>query len=246
MEPFFYELDVEVQSTDADFRSLLKPSALMRYVESISSAHARKFGMTDAFLRSQGAAFFIGKQALCFYRVPHSVEKLHLITRSEGAFHGTIKRITTVTDAAGQTVAMIDSRWIIADLNTGHLRREPGWTVDGFWNESVAGELPLKMHKTKDLTPAGSWSASYSQCDLNGHINNAVYLDIACDALPLEVVRCAPVTFAAVNYHRELPLGEQMELFYAPSGQGWYVVGKQAQHAMFECYLELGVSYTEN
>lgn len=246
MEPFFYELDVEVHNTDADFRSLLKPSGLLRYVEHVSANHVSAFGMTDDFLRQQGAAFLIGKQALRFYRVPHRVEKLHLITRTEGVNHGTIKRITTVHDEAGDTVAMVDSRWIIADLNTGHLRREPGWTVEGFWNESVEGELPLRMHKVKELIPAGEWKASYSQCDLHGHINNAEYLDKACDILPLEELRRAPVTFAALNYHRETPLGESVELFYAPSDQGWYVLGKREGHTVFECYLELGEPYTES
>ena len=240
MEPFFYELDVQVDNTDADFRSLLKPAALLRYVESVSTAHARAFGMTNEFLREQGAAFFIGKQALQYFRVPRSVEKLHLVTRTESIYHGTIKRITTVTDAAGEVAALVDSRWIIADLSTGHLRREPGWVVEGFWNDKVEGELPLRMHKTKELTPAGEWRANYSQCDLNGHINNTVYLDIACDVLPLEVVKNAPVRFAAVNYHREVPMGQRMQLFYAPSAQGWYVVGKREEHTAFECYLEFG------
>ncbi len=240
MEPFFYEMDIEVLNTDADFRSLFKASSFLRYVEQISADHVRAFGMTDDFLRQQGAAFLIGKQALRFFRVPHRVEKLHLVSRTEGIQHGTIKRITTATDENGQTVAMVDSRWIIADLNTGHLRREPGWEVQGFWNTAVEGQLPLKTHKTKELIPAGEWKASYSQCDMHGHINNAAYLDMACDILPLEELRRAPVTFAALNYHRETPLGETVELFYGRSGQGWYVVGKRQTHTAFECYLELG------
>lgn len=246
MEPFFYEMDVQVQSNDADFRKLLRPSGLLRFVEQVSEAHVMAFGMTDEFLEQHGATIMIGKQALQFFRVPRRVEKLHLITRSEGINRGSIKRITTVEDEAGETVAMVDSRWIIADLNTGHLRREPGWEVEGFYNDTVEGELPLKMHKTKELIPAGDWTASYSQCDFNGHINNTVYLDIACDLLPLEQIRAEPVRFVAVNYHRELLLGEMMQLFYAPSNQGWYVVGKRDGHMIFECYLELGEPYTES
>lgn len=94
------------------------------------------------------------------------------------------------------------------------------------------------MHKAKELTCAGSRTASYSLCDLNGHVNNACYLDIACDALPLEVVKGGPLKFVSVKYHREIPLGSQVEVFYAPSTDGWYVVGRREEHAAFECYLE--------
>ena len=37
MEQFFYTETMTVMNADADFRSLLKPSALLRYVEQIST-----------------------------------------------------------------------------------------------------------------------------------------------------------------------------------------------------------------
>ena len=58
------------------------------------------------------------------------------------------------------------------------------------------------------------------------------------DALPLEVVKGGPLKFVSVKYHREIPLGSQVEVFYAPSADGWYVVGRREEHAAFECYLE--------
>ena len=216
MEQNYYVQNAVVQNADADFRSLLKPSALLRYVEQVSADHARAFGMTDAFFKERGVAFLVGKQALRFDRVPSRTEKLTLTTRAENSKRGSIKRITTATDEAGQQVAMVDCRWIV----------EEG--------------LPLHLHKTKELTEAGEWTAYYSQCDLNGHINNAFYLDIACDVLPLDVVKQAPMTFASISYHREVPLGGKIKLFYAPSADGWYVIGKHEGLTNFECYLEFG------
>ena len=51
MEQFFYTETMTVMNADADFRSLLKPSALLRYVEQISTDHARAFGMDDQFFK---------------------------------------------------------------------------------------------------------------------------------------------------------------------------------------------------
>lgn len=64
-------------------------------------------------------------------------------------------------------------------------------------------------------------------CDLNGHINNSLYLDIACDALPQEVVEAAPLSFTSIKYHREVPMGQSVQVFYAPSGNGWYLLGRR-------------------
>ena len=241
MEQFFYTETMTVMNADADFRSLLKPSALLRYVEQVSADHARTFGMTDQFFKNHGVAFLVGKQALKFDRVPQRAEKLTLLTRAEASRRGSVKRITTVTDAEGKQVAMVDCRWIVVSLAENRILREPGWTVDGFWNETVEGELPLQLHKCREgLTSAGEWTVRYSQCDLNGHLNNAFYLDLVCDALPLDVVRKGPVTFASINYHREVPMGETVEVFYAPSAEGWYIIGKHNGQTSFESYLELG------
>ena len=240
MEPNFYTGTATVLNADADFRSLLRPSALLRYVEQVSADHARAFGMDDQFFHDHEVAFLVGRQALQFARVPCRTEALTLTTRAERSRRGAIKRITTVTDADGQLVATVDCRWILVDLVGGHIMREPNWTVENFWNETVEGELPLHTHKCKELTPAGERVASYSLCDLNRHINNAYYLDLACDVLPPEALDKGPVTFAAVNYHREIPMGETVELFYAPSAQGWYVMGRHDGRISFECYLEIG------
>ena len=241
MEPNFYTETATVLNADADFRSLLKPSALLRYVEQVSADHARAFGMDDKFFQDHNVAFLVGKQALQFVRVPRRTEALTLTTRAEHSRRGAIKRITTVTDAAGKLVATVDCRWILVDLTGGHIMREPNWTVEGFWNETVEGELPLQLHKCREgLTSAGEWTVRYSQCDLNGHLNNAFYLDLVCDALPLDVVRKGPVTFASINYHREVPMGETVEVFYAPSAEGWYIIGKHNGQTSFESYLELG------
>mgnify|MGYP000484449337 FL=1 len=176
MEQFFYTETMTVMNADADFRSLLKPSALLRYVEQISSDHARAFGMDDQFFKDRGVTFLVGKQALKFDRVPQRAETLTLTSRAQVSKHGSVKRITTLTDAEGKEVAMVDCRWIVASLAEGRILREPGWTVENFWNDTVEGELPLQLHKCKDgLTSAGEWTVHYSQCDLNGHLNNAFY-----------------------------------------------------------------------
>ena len=55
MEPNFYTETATVLNADADFRSLLKPSALLRYVEQVSTDHARAFGMDDKFFQDHNA-----------------------------------------------------------------------------------------------------------------------------------------------------------------------------------------------
>lgn len=198
MEQFYYQGTAVVENADADCHSLLKASALLRYVEQISSMHARHFGMDDKFFEDHGVAFLVGKQALRFSRVPRRGETLTLCSRSEKALRGSIKRVTTLMDEAGQEVAMVDSRWIMSSLEDGHILRQPGWTVEGYWNETVEEELPLLLHKRRDsLTSAGLVTARYSQCDLHYHINNALLSGyrLRCTAAGDHARSCCEVRF---------------------------------------------------
>ena len=225
-----YTEQMTVLDGDSDFRRCLKPSALFRYVEQVSADHARAYGMDHAFFRERRSAFLVGKQALRVWRMPGRAEKINLTTACEAFKKGTMKRLTTIT----------------SDTETGRILRTPGWTMPDFQNDDLPEELPQIVHKSQPLTAAGERRASYSMCDLNGHINNSLYLDIACDALPQEVVEAAPLSFASIKYHREVPMGQTVQVFYAPSGNGWYLLGRREEHAAFECYLEFGSSVTES
>ena len=240
MEYRTYSETMTVLDGDSDFSRHLKPSALLRYTEQVSADHARAHGMDHAFFKERHNAFLVAKQAVQITRMPRRAEKITLTTACEVFQKGSMKRLTALTNEEVERLALVDCRWMIVDTDTERILRAPGWTTEGFQNESLPESLPQLVHKSKELIPAGEWEASYSRCDLNGHINNSVYLDIACDAVPLEELRTKALRFFSIKYHREVPIGEKMSVYYAPAEQGWYVVGRRAEHAAFECYLEFG------
>ena len=73
-----------------------------------------------------------------------------------------MKRLTRILDEAGKECALIDSRWIVVDTDRECILRQPSWHTPGYWNEDLDGELPQLVHKAKELTCAGSRTASYS------------------------------------------------------------------------------------
>ena len=169
--------------------------------------------MDDAFFAARHTAFLVGKQAVEIYRMPTRGEKVTLDTACEPCKKGSMKRITHLRDEAGRELAMVDCRWIVMDPETERILRQPSWCTPNYENDTLEEELPQLVH-------------------------NSCYLDIACDALPLEVLRKGPLRLASIKYHREIPMGAEVAVSYAPSADGWYVVGRREEHMAFECYLE--------
>ena len=71
-----YTYHTTVLNADGDFRRMIKPSALFRYVEQAAADHARAYGMDDAFFKAHHTAFLVGKQAAQITRMPLRAENL--------------------------------------------------------------------------------------------------------------------------------------------------------------------------
>src|SRR5699024_5872721 len=127
--------------------------------------------------------------ALHIDRTPRVDEVLTAVTEPERCKRAVNKRITTFYDQAGQQVAVLDSRWVLIDTEKRLILRKHPEQFNDQWAPDVPFELPMKMVKVDpaECERLGECMATYSRCDMNGHMNNTRYADILCDALPWEV-----------------------------------------------------------
>ncbi len=229
-----YSEQIIVQDSDVDWRGMMRPSALIRYAELFATRHSWAVGLTDDFYKEQQLVYLLAKQAFSFSRLPHRGEKLTIVTVPEQSRRAANKRLTFVEDEAGQEIALVDARWILVDTRENKIVRRPPAEIDNLWNKEVDCELPVCISKPEQLQSAGCIKAGYSVCDINGHINNACYLDIASDILPMDALKQGPFLSGSIKYHREVPWGEIMEVSYGQTEQGWYVEGLRESKSAFE------------
>ena len=236
-----YMEQFSVRQTDCDPNGWMLPGALLRLCQQIATDHCDQLGLTSEFYQRTHTAFLLAKQALEWKRIPTAREELTLCTRPEVAKRAVYKRITEVRDAAGEEIALVDSRWVLVDTQTRHILRHPPQEFFELpFSEEVERELSMRMPRTKETEAAGVAMAGYSRCDINGHLNNTRYVDIACDALPFEELMHSPVRSLCINHHNELPLGRECRLERAQLEPGvWYVSGRSAEKQCFETVLTL-------
>ena len=225
---------------DGDHRGLVKPGALLRYAQQIATMHAEAVGLTDEVYAATHTAFVLAKLALHVTRTPKVDEELTLITQPESCKRAVNKRVTRFLDAAGQEIAVIDSRWVLIDTEKRMILRKHPEPFQDQWAEDVPFTLPMKMQKpsAEQCAPAGCFTADYSRCDMNGHMNNTRYADLICDALPWEVWDKGEVRDLLIFYHREIPRGESFALNRAQTGTNrWYFNGEREGQSAFEAEI---------
>lgn len=184
-----YTQKFTVYRADGDHLGNVKLGALLRYAQQIATTHAEAVGLNDSLYRETHTAYVLAKLALHVNRLPRVDEELTLVTQPERCKRAVNKRITHFYDASGAEVVTMDSRWVLIDTEKRMiLRKHPPQFADQ-WAEDVPIELPMKLPRLapEDCETLGTQTATYSRCDMNGHLNNTRYADIVCDAVPWEV-----------------------------------------------------------
>jgi medium-chain acyl-[acyl-carrier-protein] hydrolase len=218
----------------------LKPGSLLRFAQQLAIDQNTRLGFTNDFYVEHQLAYLLAKQTLAFTRVPRIDEVLTLTTMPEQTRRAVNKRVTIALDAQGEEVACVDSRWVLVDTATRRILRRSSPLFEPYWNEQVDRELPYALPKAEALTELPPRRADYALCDLNGHINNCSYADIACTAVPLEAVRSAPLRRLTIAYHREVPLGQMLALSCGAAADGWYTLGtREDGEPAFEAFCGL-------
>lgn len=227
---------------EGDFLGRMQPGALLRFAQQAATDHCNALGMNDEVYLRTHTAFLLVRQTLAFARVPHVDETLRFLTRPEAPQRASYKRITQVFDQAGEEVACVDSRWVLVDTDSRRILRKAPQEMEMPWPARVDRELEVSLPaRPESMEPAGETVARYSQCDMNGHLNNTRYADIACDLLPPQALRDAAVRRMTLHYHKEVPLGQGMQLTRADLGQGvWRIAGWREGKPCFDAQLWLG------
>lgn len=238
--PVTYTQTYTICRHDGDHHGNAKPGALLRYGQQIATMHAEAAGLNDELYAATHTAYVLAKLALHIDRTPRVDETLTVTTRPERCKRAVNKRITFFNDAAGRQVAVLDSRWVLIDTDKRLILRKHPEAFNDCWAEDVPFELPMKMVKAvpEDCAPAGEYTATYSRCDMNGHMNNTRYVDILCDALPWNVWDEGEVRDLKVYYHREVPRGASFALLQAQTGEKqYYFCGQREEKASFEASI---------
>ena len=86
-------------------------------------------------------------------------------------------------------------------------------------------EIPLPI-APRPIPPAEgrSFTVPYSYVDLNGHMNNTRYFDLAEDCIPAAGSGRA-LRAVSTEFNREVRFGEELSLQWGRDGSRWYITG---------------------
>ena len=233
-----FEQTIVVKQNEGDLNGRLKLSALLRYVQQISTDHCTELGVTGEDYQRTHSAFLLAKTSVEVYEDIMVADVLRLVTHPGIAARAVYPRYTEIFHEDGRLAASVDARWILVDTESRRIyRQKPDDLHLDFGNETVPLHEDISVPKEKEAEEVGEEMVRYSRLDINHHLNNTEYADIVCDYLPTELICEKPIRKLILHYHQEVKLGESLKILRKEREDGWYLCGSLPEKKAFEALV---------
>ena len=222
MNVFSQEITIPCYDTDMNF--LLKPASFMNMAQEIANRHAAVLGFGYDDLERTRTAWVLSRMHFRFLRHPKWRDKVVLNTWHKGSERLFYLRDFRMEDENGNPLVAATTSWLILNIDTRRISREV--SLEPYDNtsckenalEESCGKITMPAGLEKE--PAGVHKVTYSDVDMNGHTNNAMYIVWAMDALDYGITSGKPVTDVRINFNHETRPGDIVELYRAVREEG--------------------------
>jgi len=195
-----------VRLSDVSPKGRLRLDAVARHLQDIAADDGHEA------LGAEADPWVVRRTTISVERFPILREVLELTTWASGAGGRWAERRTSIVGDRGGRIEAT-ALWVYVDLDSGR----PKKLTDAFWahyGESV-GERRIHARLTHHDPPADAdteaWTPRFTDFDVLGHVNNAVYWAIVEEFFDLS----AP-TAVEVEYRGGIDRGQTVEVVVAP------------------------------
>lgn len=200
--------------TDASWR--LKPVSFMNYAQEMANRHASVLGFGYDDLIGSRTAWVLARMYIRFIDLPLWRNDVTLTTWHKGLNRLFFLRDFRMTDPQGNVRVEATTSWIVLNLDTRRLVRDPKLMDEGTKCSENAVEQPadkVQLPKDAQMEFVMEHTVSYSDVDLLGHTNNAMYMHWAMDAVPYEITSQHPLKEVTINFNHETRAGEKISIY---------------------------------
>ena len=211
MEPI-YRQKFHIGPVAVDRFGRLKPSMLLLYAQEVAGHHSDQLSFTYDALASRGLFWAVIRNRVQITRLPMEWETITLETWPMPTTRTAYPRSTVAYDEQGNELFRSVSLWVLMDLNTramilpGKSGVELEGTLRGTELASPRSLIPRPMSCSR------SRNVSFTDLDINGHMNNTRYLDWIMDLLPSSFHKEHPLKDFTLCYMNEAREGQTLDL----------------------------------
>lgn len=234
MVDLVYSTHRKLLADDVTMYRDLRLSVLMRWLQEISIAHTEALGAGRAKTLDKGALWVVCRVRLEIENLPCYDETVTLSSWAGDTMRVLFPRYYEMTDESGTPLVRASAVWLLMDAKKRKMVFPENYdvVVPGI---RTGREIPLsfgvslgEQEKTK------RFKVAYSQVDINGHMNNAKYLDCMEDVLGKDFLDTHMLKTLEIEFKSEIKYGASVRLEYTLDKDDLTMIGYVRKRPCFE------------
>ena len=190
----------------------------MDLAQEAAGLHAVYLGFGYDDLIKTNTAWILSRVNVKFIDTPIWRDEVTLTTWHKGFNRLFFLRDFVMTDKSGKERVKATTSWLVLDLESRSMVRDPNLLEEGTVCADHAVETPaekVRMPRDVEAEPVMEHVVGYSDVDMLGHANNAMYMQWAMDVVGYELASERPVKEFTINFNHEIKAGEKVTLYRA-------------------------------
>ena len=216
---------------------------ILSYLEDIGGMHSNKAGYGIFEIQETHLSWVLLGWRLQVIRRPKYAEKIKIKTWSKGVVKFYTYRDFEIYDEHGNLIIKASSKWVLLDIEKGKIVRIEPELIGKYepeLNKSVFESDEFeKIKEPEEYKHETEYIVRRSDIDVNNHMHNLNYIELANEALPESVYRGALFEDVKIIYKKEIKLGEMVKCKYAFQNNKHIVVIKSEDETVVHAIIEM-------
>lgn len=225
---------------DIDKNLNIKNSAILNIFEDIAGMHA---GYAGEGLNEVDTTWLLTGYKVNIIKRPRYGEKVNVYTWGTEIKNITASREFEIRNKNGELLIAGLSNWVHINLKTKKLEKISQELIDAYEIENSKtnfNELKLKkLNEPEKFLYNKSYTIDLNWIDLNNHMNNIYYLDLADMVLPEEIREQKEYKSFEIMYKKEIKYGDTINCLYEENENSYIIVIKNEDMSELHAIIKL-------
>jgi len=213
MNKFNYFQSFKIKASDVDKNSRIKLFELVNYMQELAWNHAASLGFSTHSLLAKNISWILNQQYFEFYNTPKHGDLIKIETWPAGMDKFFAYRNFNIFDSEDNLILRSYSKWLMLDIIARKMISIP----DDIAFSALNFERNKDEHRFERIKigkpiaeSAFPVTVGWSDLDVNGHINNAIYFKWLTDALNEETLNVKSLKKLKIIFKSEGILNESL------------------------------------
>lgn len=237
------EQDYRIKLSEIGKENKITNKAILGDLEDVGGIHSNIAGYGILDIPQTKLSWVLLDWKLKIIRRPKYSEKIKIKTWSKNAIKFYTYRDFEVYDENGQVIAIATSKWVLLDIDKGKIVKISDEVLNKYEPELEKSVFDIseieKLQEPENYISEVEYTVKKSDIDVNNHMHNLNYLELANEALPEEIYNKQELNNVRINYRKEIKLGETVKCKYSFENNTHIIVIKSKDEKVIHAIIKL-------